>query len=249
MRRLIAILLITSGIVSACGSGGASTDEVVVMAASSLVDVVGAIDGAALHDRPDQSLITIRDTYAGSSSLVAQLRDGAPADVLITASRSTMTTAINNSSVEGPPILLARNRLVLAVADGNPGDITSLTDIADSSKVVGLCAPEVPCGALAARALSSLGIEPRVSTFEPNVRSLANKIRLGELDAGLVYRTDAFSLKLATIDAPELAGFSTDYLIAAISDDPAEPVIRFIKFMTSSDQARELLVDQGFVLP
>jgi len=249
MKRLVAVLLAISMVVSACSADGGSSQAVVVMAASSLVDVVDAIDGSVPNAEVDPTPIEIRATYAGSSSLVAQLRDGAPADLLITASRSTMATAVDGATVQGEPVLLARNQLVLAVADGNPGEVTSLVDLADPAKVIGLCAPEVPCGALAARALSSLDIEARASTFEPNVRSLANKIRLGELDAGLVYRTDAFSLGLTTINAPELDNFSTEYMIASISAHPATPVVRFIRYITTSDEAHKLLTDQGFVLP
>lgn len=249
MRRLVAALAVISVIAAGCGRTGGSSDQVVVMAASSLVDVLGAINNDAISAGADSPPVHILASYAGSSALVAQLRDGAPADVLITASRATMETAISDGSVAGKPSLMATNHLVLAVAHGNPGNISSLTDLSDPSKVIGLCAPEVPCGALAARALDALGITAAVDTFEPNVRSLANKIQLGEIDAGLVYRTDAMSLDLEMIDTPELDRFSTEYLVASISAQPPAPVADFVKILTSAPAVRRLLAAQGFTSP
>ncbi len=249
MRRAIAGLLVISAVAAGCGQTGGSADQVVVMAASSLVDVLGTIESGALEVSPGSPDVQILASYAGSSALVAQLRDGAHADVLITASRATMETAIDNGSVAGSPSLLATNRLVLAVANGNPGHVSSLADLSDPARVIGLCAPEVPCGALAARALTALGIDAAPDTFEPNVRSLANKIKLGEIDAGLIYRTDAISLGIDTIDAPELSRFSTEYLVASVSADPPAPVTDFIKLITSDPSVRQLLTTQGFTLP
>ena len=185
------------------------------MAASSLTDVIEIV----FEGR--NSVISV---IAGSSSLVAQLAAGAEADVLITANATTMERAVSEGSVQGEPILIATNTLVLATPAGNPAGVTGLADLARGDLLIGLCAVEVPCGALAGQALDDAQITPSADTLEPNVRALAAKISLGELDAGLVYATDARMAGLATVDAPELRDHRTGYYIASLSAEPPPEV-------------------------
>ena len=181
------------------------------MAASSLADVTEIVfegrDG-------------VTPVIAGSSTLVAQLAAGADADVLITANSATMEQAASEGSVHGEPVLIAVNTLVLATPAGNPGGVTGLTDLARGDLLIGLCATEVPCGELAHQALGEAGIAPAPDTLELNVRALASKLSLGELDAGLVYATDAKMLGLATVDAPELSDHFNGYYIASVAAEP-----------------------------
>lgn len=194
------------------GAGG----DLVVMAASSLTDVIETVFEGREGVTP---------VIAGSSTLVAQLAAGADADVLITADAATMDRATADGSVRGKPVLIATNALVLATAPGNPGHVTGLTDLARPDLLVGLCSAEVPCGALARQALDGAQIAPSVDTLELSVRALAAKLSLGELDAGLVYSTDADLADLPVVDAPELAGHVSRYYIAPVSADP-EPEVR-----------------------
>ena len=77
---------------------------------------------------------------------------------------------------------------------------------------------------LAQQALSEASVTPSVDTLEPNVRALAAKISLGELDAGLVYATDARTAGLDAVDAPELHDHSNGYYIAAVAAEPSPEV-------------------------
>lgn len=83
-----------------------------------------------------------------------------------------------------------------------------------------------------------------VDTEEPNVRSLALKIKGGELDAGLVYATDAEDLGLDTIGEAQLDGFVTEYRAASVNGAPSE-IIDFLL----SDSGRALLASAGFQVP
>ena len=204
----------------AAGCGGsadsaAGEGDVVVMAASSLTEVIEIVFGGRESVTP---------VIAGSSTLVAQLAAGAGADVLITANATTMQRAVSEGSVRGEPVLIANNTLVLATPAGNPGGVTGLADLARSDLLIGLCAVEVPCGALAAQALDDAQVTPSADTLERNVRALAAKISLGELDAGLVYATDARMAGLATVDAPELRNHLNGYYIASVSAEPPPEV-------------------------
>ena len=211
-------LMVVAMLGAACSgqSGrGTSDGEVVVMAASSLTEVIEIV----FEDRE-----SVTPVIAGSSTLVAQLAAGAEADVLITADAATMERATSEGTVRGEPVLIAVNALVLATPAGNPGGVTGLADLARRDLLIGLCATEVPCGQLAGRALEEAGIAPSADTLEPNVRALASKLSLGELDAGLVYATDARAEELATVRAPELEDYRNGYYIASVSAEPPPEV-------------------------
>lgn len=211
---LLTAAMLAVGCTGADGSA-AGEGEVVVMAASSLTDVIDIV----FENRENVTAV-----IAGSSALVAQLAAGAEADVLMTADAATMQRAVSEGSVRGEPALIATNTLVLATPADNPGGVVGLADLARGDLLIGLCAMEVPCGALARQALAQAQITPSADTLEPNVRALAAKITLGELDAGLVYATDARMAGLATVDAPELRGHLSGYHIASVSADPPPEV-------------------------
>jgi molybdate transport system substrate-binding protein len=208
----------------------------VAMVPASLAGVTVEID-AALGMETDWII-------AGSSRLVRQLADGAEADLLITADAETMNDAITQGIVEGDPTVIAGNRLVLAVAPGNPGEVSGLDDLRDPGLLIGVCAAEVPCGRLAAEARSTLDLDLAVDTEEPNVRALALKIASGELDAGLVYATDATDLGLETVADEELAAFANDYLALPL-DAETSSILTYLR----SEAGRAFLVDQGFTVP
>lgn len=213
----------------------------VVMAASSLTDVLETVfeDGES-----------VTPVMAASSTLVAQLAAGAEADVLITANAATMDRAVAEGSVRGEPVLIAVNTLVLATPADNPGGVTGLADLSRRSLLVGLCAAEVPCGALAQQALREASVKPSADTLEPNVRALAAKISLGELDAGLVYATDARRAGLAMVDAPELNDHRNGYYIASVSAEPASEVQAVIEdFIGPGSTGAEALHAYGFGPP
>ena len=237
---LSAVSMLAAGCSRTAGSG-AEHGGVVVMAASSLTDVLEV--GFKGHE-------SVTPLFAASSTLVAQLAAGAEADVLMTANAATMDRAVTEGSVRGEPVLIAVNTLVLATPAGNPAGVTGLADLSRRSLLVGLCAAEVPCGALAQRALREAHVTPSVDTLEPNVRALAAKISLGELDAGLVYATDARAAGLATVDAPELHDHRNGYYMAAVSAEPEPEVQAVIDDFTGLGGAgAEALHAYGFGQP
>lgn len=224
------------------GGDGGDADIVVVMAASSLTDVLEEVSGGT-------GAVRIVGVLAGSSALAAQLAEGAEADVLMTADAATMQRAVEAGSVKGRVTAVAANALVLAVAPGNPGQVRSLEDLGQADLLIGLCAAGVPCGTLADRALDRLGVEPAVDTRELNARALATKIALGELDAGLVYATDADASGLETIPAAGLDIFTNTYQMASIHADPPASVRAVLEAFEPDGLGAEALLEAGFGPP
>lgn len=128
-------------------------------------------------------------SFAGSGALVAQVQEGAPADVIATADLASMQKLVDLGLV-GEPVVFARNRLAILVAPGNPHDIDGLADLADPELKVVLADESVPVGRYAAGALDKAEVEVAPVSKELDVKSTAAKVTSGEADAAIVYASD-----------------------------------------------------------
>ncbi|HUW02339.1 MAG TPA: molybdate ABC transporter substrate-binding protein [Acidimicrobiales bacterium] len=225
----------------AAGCAG-DLNEPVLHSAASLTDVVPDLVDAfgVTGGRTD-----FRLNVGGSSALAAQIGDGAPSGVFLAADEVTMGIAVDSGEASDP-VVFARNRLVLVRRPR--ADVTGLADLAERGLAVGLCAPSVPCGSLARSELAARSIDPAVDTEEPDVRSLLAKVVAGELDAALVYATDAIvggeAIEVVPID---LAG-TTPYLAAVVGSDPPSGSTEFVAFLRSPE-AQQVFAAAGFEAP
>lgn len=226
----------------AAGCGGGSDEPLRVFAAASLTDAFGELVGEfeAIEPSADVELV-----LAGSSTLAAQVADGAPVDVVATADEDTMAEVIDTGRTGSVPQVFATNRLALVVPAGNPVGATGLDDIVDRDLAVAVCAPEVPCGAYASDAIADTGLEP--VTFERSVRGVVTKVVLDEVDAGIAYASDvAAEPDLDEIPFPEAEGIVARYPIVAIDD--GDLARAFVDFVVSA-AGRAILADAGFGPP
>lgn len=219
-----------------------------MLAAASLGDVFEELGTQLEAANP---ALEIDFSFAGSSELAAQVVAGAPADVLATASVSTMDQVVAEGLTADPPAVFAGNVLVLAVPAGNPGGIGSVADLTDTALTVALCAPEVPCGAASAELLDRLGVTVEPDTLEPDVRSALTKVELGEVDAALVYRTDASSAGDAVqgIEIPGADEVVNAYPVAALADAPNPAAADAFVALLLSSAGKAVLAEAGFRPP
>lgn len=233
---------------AAKGDAASEEGEVVVSAAASLTDAFAAVASAfeAAHPRVDVVL-----NLAGSSSLRAQILEGAPVDVFASANRTNMERVVAAGEVSGEPRIFARNRLEIAVPPGNPAGIRGLKAFADRALRLGLCAASVPCGDFARHALERASVTPSLDTNEPDVRALLTKVELGELDGGIVYATDVASAlgSVEGIPIPDGVNVVAEYPIAVLSGAPHPSAARaFVDFVLSVE-GRAILTGYGFGAP
>ncbi|MEM9038042.1 MAG: molybdate ABC transporter substrate-binding protein [Actinomycetota bacterium] len=244
--RLAVALIAAVVVLGGCGASGGDDETLLVFAAASLSDVLPPLAERFEAERG----VEVELVFAGSSALRAQLLDGAPADVFISADRQTMDAAVDGGAIDGAPEIVARNRLAVVVPAGNPGGLGSVGDLARDELLVGLCAPSVPCGSLARAALDAAGVLASPDTEEPDVRSLLAKVVVGELDAAVVYRTDL----LAAGDALESVAFDHGpegeavYPAGVVRDGDADDAARFIASLLDAD-GRARFASLGFVEP
>ena len=143
--------------------------------------------------------------FQGSQALVAQLQQGAPADVFASADKANMDKAVQAGVIDGSPRELARNVLTVVLPDDNPGNVRSLADLARAGLKISLADPSVPVGNYSLQVLDKLSADPAYGTGfkqkvlvnvvsrEDNVRQVLTRVQLGEVDAGIVYVTDALA--------------------------------------------------------
>ncbi|WP_326701413.1 molybdate ABC transporter substrate-binding protein [Streptomyces sp. NBC_01754] len=261
-RRRTAATMLTAALLvplAACGSddekdsgagatasgSGAPKADLTVLAAASLTDVFKTA-GAAYEKEHTGTKVTF--SFAGSQELAAQVKQGAPADALVTADTKTMDGLASDT---GTPTVIAKNRLVIATAKGNPEKVESLKDLADARLKVVLAAPEVPVGRYGQQILDAQKIEVKPVSQEPNVRAVLSKVELGEADAGLVYKTDAATAtdKVEAIDIPDAQNAVASYPAATLKTSKnSEAAAAFVAWL-SSPEAQKFLADAGFQQP
>lgn len=256
MRRTIGTLgavLAAAALLAACGDddddssqGGGDRQTVTVLAAASLTEVFNALEPVFEAAYPDADL---QFGYGGSSDLSQQIVNGAPADVFASANEKQMKVVADADLVDGESQLFATNVLTIAVPTGNPAGIRGFADLADSSKLLVVCAAQVPCGAATEAVEKSTGVDLQPDSEESDVKSVLAKVAAGEADAGLVYVTDVQGAGVDSVAFPEAAGAVNKYPIAVISDGPQRDLgAAFVRFILSPESQRALQ-EAGFGAP
>jgi len=248
LPSLLAALAIIAG--SSCAGrsapSGPAPAAVRVFAAASLAASFEAVARAFDTGHPDQK---VELHFAGSPALVLQLREGAACDVFASADAPNMQKIVDAGIAIGSPVPFAWNRLTIAVQAGNPEGIQALADLARADLNVALCGPEVPAGKYAREALQKAGVTVVSRSDEPNVKSLVAKVRLGELDAGIVYATDVRLDGVAGIALPPEHDVMASYPIAVIGSGKnrsgGEAFVAFVR----GDAGQAILRAHGFGPP
>jgi molybdate transport system substrate-binding protein len=233
------------------GSGSAgATGNLTVFAAASLTESFTQI-GKDFEAANPGTKVTFN--FAGSSALATQINQGAPADVFASAAPANMKTVTEAGNGEGAATTFVRNQLVIAVPKGNPKGVTGLADLTKPGVKVAQCAEQVPCGAAAKKALDAAGVKLTPVTLEQDVKQALSKVKLGEVDAALVYRTDVRAATAAAdvdgVEFPESAGAINDYPIIVLKNAPNKTAAQALVAYVLSDKGKAVLTQAGFQAP
>jgi molybdate transport system substrate-binding protein len=228
-------------------SAAASTGTITVFAAASLMGTFTQLGQQFDAAHPGD---TVKFSFGPSSGLATQITSGAPADVFASAAPANMDTVVKAGDAANPQNF-AQNTMEVAVPPKNPGNVTSVDDLAKSSVKVALCQPQVPCGVVAAEVFTNAGIKVKPVTLQPDVKSVLTQVELGSVDAGMVYVTDVMAagtkVKGVKISASDNA--STLYPIATISDSKHKSVAQAFVDYVLSPAGQKVLTAAGFEKP
>jgi molybdate transport system substrate-binding protein len=222
--------------------------EITVFAAASLTESFTAIAKQFDKKYPD---VTMKFDFDASSNLAAQIQQGAPANVFASADEASLQKTIDSGDVIAPPLVFAKNRLEIAVENGNPKKIKRLADLADPGLVVVLCADAVPCGKYAAEALTKAGVEVRPASREENAKAALSKMSLGEADAAVVYVTDVKAAKgdVSGVKIPHAQNVLATYPVGLTKRSQNSAAAKaWVRFLMSKE-AQRTLRKFGFLLP
>ena len=238
MRRPAAVTVAVAGLLLACSSAGGD-DTLTVLAAASLTDAFTDLAARFEDDHPD---VEVQVSFAGSQQLVAQISEGAEADVVATADEESMRSLGKMGAT------FATNRLSIVVEPANPLGIDGLDDLADDDLALVLAAPRVPAGRYAEAVLEGAGVDAHPKSFEENVKAVVTRVALGEADAGIAYVTDVAAAGGAVdgVDIPENENIVAAYPIAALGGDPLGE--GFVDLVLSAT-GRAVLAEHGFAAP
>jgi len=246
------VLAACSSSTTTAPSGSSSARKVsgtvVVFAATSLTDAFDKIGAQFEKAHPG---VTVKFNYNGSSSLATSITQGAPADVFASAAPANMETVTKAGDASGTPQTFTSNTGEIMVESGNPQKIKSVKDLANPKVKVVVCAPAVPCGAVAQAIFKNAGVTVKPVSEEQNVGGVVTKVSLGEADAGIVYVTDvkANESKAEGVPIPADQNDVTEYPIVEVKGAPnATAAKAFISYVLGPD-GQQVLASFGFMPP
>lgn len=186
-------------------------------------------------------------SFAASGTLVAQVQQGAPADVIATADTATMQRLVDAGLVD-PPVVFARNRLEIIAGRGNPKGIHGLADLSRADVTVVLADPSVPAGKYAAQILTKAGVTVTPKSLEADVKAAVARVTAGEADAAIVYATDvrAAGDQASGIEIPQADNVLADYPIAVVKATPHRAAAQAFITAITRGSGRTALERAGF---
>ena len=252
LMAIAGVLLAACSAPTAAPSATKTTDPltgtVTVLAAASLTEVYG--DLAARFEKLHPN-VTITENFGGSSALAAQIVQGAPADLFATANEATMKTVTDADLADGAPVVYATNILTLVVPPSNPAGVKTVADLARPGVKVALCDKTVPCGSAAISLLTAEKLPVTPVTLETDVKAVLTKVELDEVDAGLVYLTDAHAAgdKVRQIAVPDAANVVNRYPIVVLAGSTNKKAARAFEQFILSATGTAALKNAGFGAP
>jgi molybdate transport system substrate-binding protein len=250
----VALLLLSACRDKAAERAGPPRVTLTVSAAASLREVLTELDSVYEVEHPG---VSVRANFGASGALRQQIEQGAAVDVFISASERH-TDALQRAGLIDPRTrrALAGNELVLVVPAASPSAATDFRSLATPAvkRVAVGAAASVPAGEYADEVLRSLGIADAVArkaVYGQNVRQVLTYVESGNVDAGIVYRTDAAVSRRVRIAATAPPGTHRPitYPLAIVRASPHPGDARAYAAFLLGPRGREALARRGFTNP
>ena len=240
---------LVASILLLCASSAHSA-EIVVSAAASLTNALRAVGKWFEERNPGRKVVF---NFASSDVLLSQIAKGAPVDVLATADMESMDRAQKLGLLApGTRQVLVRNRLVLIAPAGTLTALASLASLQDRTvRRIAIGNPAtVPVGRYAREAIEQARLWSQLSpklVMAQNVRQALDYVARGEVDAGVVYATDAAIMPAkvrVTAEIPTMTPI--EYPVAVVSDTRNRALAEAFVHALTAEAAQAIFARYGF---
>ena len=197
-----------------------------------------------------------RFNFAASGVLIAQIAQGAPVDVFVSADQETVDRGVTDKLLDPATRRdFATNSLVLIAPSDSASPLTGVADLTGPSvRRIAVGKPaSVPVGRYTRQALETAGlwarVEPRI-VYADSVRQALDYVARGEAEAGFVYRTDALVAKDKVRIVATVEGHAPVSYPAAVVQDSRQPAAAraFVDYLLGVE-AQAILARHGFGKP
>lgn len=256
---IIASLMLTGAALAACGNNDnkeesstttqKETVELTVSAAASLQD---ALTDLKKQYESDHKNITITYNFGGSGDLQQQISQGAPVDLFFSAAEDKFDTLVDEGEIEkNDGVDLLANDLVLVTPTENKKEIESFDDLTKADKVAIGTPESVPAGQYGVETLKSIDVWTKIKSkivYAKDVRQVLTYTETNNVDAGIVYKTDAL-----TSDKVKIVATADDeshtpiiYPVGVIKNSKHTAEAKEFYTFLQSDDAMKVYKDYGF---
>jgi molybdate transport system substrate-binding protein len=253
MTRVKPVFVLLLGAMVLWGTPAAADQEVIVSAAASLSNVMKEVVAQFEKTHPGTKVVC---NFAASGVLLQQMAKGAPVDVFAAADQQTMNQAQEKQLIiPDTRKNFVSNRLALIAPLDSKLTVSGLKDLTGPAvKRVAVGNPStVPAGRYAKEALVKAGLWDKLSpkfVLAESVRQVLDYVSRGEVDAGLVYSTDAAIAKGKVKVVQTVTEHAPILYPIAVTESTGKKVLAqsFVDFVVSST-AQEILAKFGFGKP
>jgi molybdate transport system substrate-binding protein len=256
------IILLSLALLFGCSSANSSKEEntsqdskekikLTVSAAASLQDALTDIEKKYEKEHKN---IDLKFNFGASGALKQQIEQGAPVDLFFSAAEDKFDELVQEGKIDKKQgVDLVDNDLVLVVPKDTKKNIQSFSDLSKQADKIALGTPEsVPAGSYGKQTLEKLKLWSVVNSkivYAKDVRQVLSYVETDNVDAGIVYKTDALiSDKVKIVaTADQKAHDPIVYPVGVVKDTKhAKEAVSFYKYL-QGNEALDILEQYGFI--
>ncbi|GAA3721747.1 molybdate ABC transporter substrate-binding protein [Salinicoccus jeotgali] len=248
-RRFFAMIIMTAILSAACSGGQKSQSALTISVAASLSAPMEELEKIYENNHPD---VEISFNFGGSGTLQQQISKGAPADLFISAASDKFQLLMDEGRIDeqNKTVLLGNSLVLIVPVEEEEVSISSL----DQVNRISIGTPDsVPAGRYAEEALGGMDILKELEddiVYAKDVKQVLSYVETGNVEAGIVYRTDALVSDKVEIIHEFPAGSHTtiEYPAGVLKEAPNyEAAVEFYEFL-QTDAALKVFESYGFTI-